>query len=313
MQGLLQGNPLMKMGPATNHRNFVSLEDVVFPRTGMHWEDDPPPADPPPTDTPPTDDWRAGLDPEVASHPSMKDFKSLGDVAKSWVNVQNLIGMDKIPIPPTEDSPAWNEVYARLGRPESADKYEIEVPTDLPDNMPYSKELETQFREKAFSLGLSGKAVKDLYKWYIDTNKAEFTQTIEATNSAIQQHREKAEGELRKEWGSAYDSKVKDAQALVSQFADEKDLSVLQQVGNHPAIVRFMAKVAGALGEDTLKRGTPRGDYLTPDQAQADIAKVMGNAKHPYFIKGHPEHKIAVDRMAQLELMAYGKEDKPVK
>jgi hypothetical protein len=305
----------MNQGPAKS--SFVSLEDVVFPRVGLYWEDgggDPPAdpsADPAP---PPADDWRAGLDPEIASHPSMKDFKSLGDVAKSWVNVQSLIGVDKIPIPAAEDSAAWNEVYKRLGRPESADGYELDAPSDLPEGLPYSKDLEKEFREKAFAAGLSARAVKEIFNWYIGAQKADFTRITEQTNASLQQYREAAEGELKKEWGMAYDSKVKDAQSLVTSFADEKDLGVLKQIGNNPAVVRFLAKIAGVMGEDTIRPGgSPRGDFLTPQAAQSEISKVMGDSKHPYFHRNHPEHKLAVDRMAQLELMAYGKEDKPVK
>ena len=53
-------------------------------------------------------------------------------LAKSYINATQMIGKDKVAVPnknSTEDQ--WNEVYDKLGRPESADKYSLNAKSEV--------------------------------------------------------------------------------------------------------------------------------------------------------------------------------------
>ena len=58
-----------------------------------------------------------------------------------------MIGQDKVAVPnknSTEDQ--WNEVYDKLGRPESADKYSLDIKSDV---VPFDNGAIKQFAENA--------------------------------------------------------------------------------------------------------------------------------------------------------------------
>src|SRR5947209_19762841 len=74
-------------------------------------------------------DWRAGLDPAIAKDPSLASIKDVGALAKGYIEGQKFVG-GSIRLPndkmkPEETEKAWNDIYGKLGRPESADKYDL--------------------------------------------------------------------------------------------------------------------------------------------------------------------------------------------
>jgi len=253
-------------------------------------------------------DWKSGYEPEVANHPSMASFKSHADVAKSWVNAQKLIGADKIIVPNDKTTDTeWNGIYSKLGRPEKADGYKF---SELkPKNIGINADFQKKFSEKAHALGLLPKQVDGMFSWYVNevdgfegesiAKRAEFRQTSEAS--------------LRNEWGNAFDSKMRAAQEAFNAMSggDEESAKLLtadigggQKLGNHPVFLKIFAKIGESLGEDVLKTGEVRNATMTPDNAKAEMLKVMGDPKGPYFDLNHPEHNLMVQRMLQLTLMA---------
>ena len=95
-------------------------------------------------------DWKATLDPTIAADPSIQHIASVDAMAKSYINAQKMVGAEKIAVPgswATEED--WNGVYAKLGRPEAPDKYELELPDDA------NQEFSDWVRNTAHSVGLS--------------------------------------------------------------------------------------------------------------------------------------------------------------
>lgn len=55
-----------------------------------------------------------------------KGWKAPKDLLKSYRELENMESK-RISIPADDDAEAWNKLYAKLGRPETADKYDIGV------------------------------------------------------------------------------------------------------------------------------------------------------------------------------------------
>ena len=75
-----------------------------------------------------TSSWKDSISEEYRADPNIEKFTEIDALAKSYINATKMIGQDKIAIPnnnSTEDQ--WDEVYAKLGRPESADKYALDA------------------------------------------------------------------------------------------------------------------------------------------------------------------------------------------
>ena len=257
------------------------------------------------TDLPTTQvqDWRAGLDVSVKEHPSLKNFKSPGDLAKSWVEAQKLIGRDKIPVPGEKATKEdWDMVFERLGRPKDKDGYAI-PDMKAPEGFPaQDKEFMDTFKAKAHELGMLPQQVNELYKWYMQQSFDQYNQF----NSSRVDERGKAETTLRKAWGKAFEQNFTIAEQAVNKYASPKFIDKLKKSGmnNDPDMIQFIADMAKNFSEDKIA-GRPQGLTLSPEEALSEIAKINGDKTHPYWHKQHPENKYAQQKMKGLFEMAH--------
>lgn len=269
------------------------------------------------------EDWKEGLSEDIRSHPSLEAYNPEKgmvsvpvDLVKSYVGQQSLIGKDKIPLPgenATDED--WNEVWTRLGRPETAEGYDLKKPEGLAEEIEYSEELVGEFKGECHKMGILPSQAQKLLDWFMGTN----TKHLETLSNASKEYFQKSETELRKEWGAAYTQNVGLAQAAFNHFSKamgaegEKAITSLMEetgLGDHPLIMRFFSKIGEAIGEDVIA-GKPKGMIMAPEQALAEIAKIQGDANGPYYKKDHPEHTFMVQKMADLFKMAYPEEEKP--
>src|SRR3990167_4888778 len=78
-------------------------------------------------------EWKNFLPEDLRNEQSLKHINDIPAAIKSYINAQKMVGADKFLVPnkyATDDE--WNGVYAKLGRPESPDKYDIKVPEGKP-------------------------------------------------------------------------------------------------------------------------------------------------------------------------------------
>ena len=255
----------------------------------------------------PTPDWREGLDPSVKEHPSIKNFKSPGDLAKSWVEAQKLIGRDKIPVPGEKATKEdWDMVFDRLGRPKTLDGYVIPE-VKMPDGYPVPKEeFIKEFKGKALELGLLPAQVKNLYEWFMNNEANTYNQYHQERNTS----RITAENALRKSWGKAFEQNYAIAEQAVNKYGTEGFIEKLKASGlnNDPDMIQFISSMAKNMQEDTIA-GRPLGLTLSPEEAKAEINKIQAEAMkdrtHPMNDKRHPEHDAFKLKWKSLHQMAY--------
>jgi len=246
-------------------------------------------------------DWKGSIAEDLRGNPHLGTFKSVDDLAKSWIGAQKLIGKEKLPVPTDKDGKEiWDTVYARLGRPESAKGYklpELQAPEGFPTLQ--GKELEG-ILGKAHELGLNNKQIGELYKTFMEGEFGKYNGFIEEKSNG----KLNAETQLRKEWGKAYEEKVLKAKGILANYADDDIRGMVEEgLGNDPRFIRFLGNIAGKLSEDGL--GGKGGSLsMSPDEAMSEIARIKGeamtNPKHPYINKEHPEHDMMVQKMNKL-------------
>lgn len=242
--------------------------------------------------------WRDGLDPELKDHPSLANFKDPKDLAKSWVNAQKLIGKDKLVLPGKNATPQdWEQVFDKLGRPKSPEGYNI--PTDYAPPELTSPEGLRDYQGIAHKLGLMPAQAEGLYKWWADQQIGVMNQ-MEEQNTNLQKE---TESTLRKEWGYAYESKLKDANRVIRQFNSEEDAQYIQgKFGNDPVMIKFLTRMGGKIAEDGII-GKGESNFLSPEEALLEISKIRAN---PAYLDGNnPEQKLLAARVRQLSKMAY--------
>jgi hypothetical protein len=254
------------------------------------------------------ENWKDALPEDVRKLPTIAALKTVPDAITMLLAGQKMVGAGKVAIPGKDAGEAeWGAVHDALGRPKTADDYQIAAPKDLPPGFAIDDGLAKGFRETAHKLGLLPAQVQGLFGWFVGENAKAFAGQADAGAAQLAE----TNAALRKEWGFAYDRKLAVALKAVTAFGGADLVGLLNQtgLGNHPVIIKMMAKVGEKIGEDPILAGTPAAGEgaQTPLAAQEKILELQGDKEFraAYTAKEHPGHAAALLRMQRLHEQAY--------
>lgn len=204
-------------------------------------------------------DWVAGL--QVEDNRTLveaKQWKSADDAIRSYreleTDANNALKV------PEADAPAeeWNAFYGKLGRPESADKYELKLNTEtVPEGFPYDEKSAIEFRTWAHEAGLTPAQAQTLHDKFVGYQAGSFTASREALA--------KAEGDTHREivmqWGDpdtdGYKQNLEYTSRAIGQLGLKDELTRLGALSADgavlsPKIAFALSKVGKEMyGEDT--------------------------------------------------------------
>ena len=254
----------------------------------------------------PTSSWKDSISEDFRNDPSIEKFTEIDALAKSYINATKMIGQDKIVIP-TKNSgqEAWDEAYAKLGRPESADKYALNIESEA---VAMDEGAIKSFAEQSHKLGLNNTQAQGILEFYKNNMESNMQRATVDTETAQAQ----AETELRAEWGKEFDSNVSKASALAKANMNPEILDLQMQdgtrIGDHPEIIKGFAKIAGMLSEDKLV-STESESVNSMKDIQSEISAITNDTTGPYWNNKHPDHAKMVQQVYTLREMAQPKED----
>ena len=277
-------------------------------------------------------DWFAALPDDIRSHESVANFagKPIEELARQRIGDhgfisrsiripdegapddvrdafhEKLISVDGVVRMPNDDSSDEDRsaFFAKLGRPEAADKYEFTIPEDvkLPEGVDYAGgDLEAWFRENSFAQGLTQKQAATQWEGYVRMQ-------AEALNAAAAKSAE-SERALRAEWGDRYDANMGSATATIEQLAKTvaKDkgaefISELEQsgLGNHPVMARVFHEIGKHLLEDTALRDLANGGGEAAGLSQIDEQIAELQSSDAYQDGRHADHKRVTEKVNSL-------------
>lgn len=242
-------------------------------------------------------DWRTEIPREIRDETTQKKiFKDVPDLKtlfKNYYEAQTYMG-NAVKIP-KEDAPfeEWDKFYGKL-RPGTPEGYKV----NRPSNGEWDDKTEKKFLMQAHTMGLTNKQVQGIFDW-LGT----------FTDEALREggiRLEKTTEELQKEWGSNYARNVAYAQRTVQQVGGDEIKQLLDDtgLGNHPAFVRFFAKIGKELAEDGI---IPGGIMGIPGREEAlqKIAELKNDRKGPYWDVNHPDHITTIQKVEELYKLVY--------
>jgi len=224
-----------------------------------------------------------------------KKFTSLGALSKSYANLERQIGnSNKVAVPSDHSTPEeWDSFYNRLGRPETAEGYELKKPESLRDDL-WSEDAAKEYSTFAHKLGLTKSQATELAAWQQGRVGGEVTKHDEA----LAANQAESIAALKKEWGAEYATNVASAKRGAN-LAGGQEL-VDHPLANDPIFIRAMAKIGGMVKEDGTG-GLRGGGVGGMGKGPADeIAAIRADPKHPYHHGSHRDHMTAVLRMGEL-------------
>jgi hypothetical protein len=235
--------------------------------------------------------------------PKTKSVKT-EDLGKAYINLEKLLGREKVPVPVSEDdAEGWERLYRAAGKPEKPDDYQFKRPEKLPDGLPYDEDTEKAFKDWAHMNGLNKKQAANLYDAYVKTQ----IERHAAWDTQVKQTRAQAEMALRREFGNGYEQKLNQAKMALRQYADPDYFQWLDESGqgNSPQMIRVWARIGEQLGGETRLQGRPQAQANPADLDRA-IAEFRDKHKEALFTRDHPDHGMRVKEYNKLFEARFG-------
>lgn len=211
------------------------------------------------------DGWRAQLPETQRDNEAFTGFEKIGDFADDYLStkesVSDLQGKLDNSIPKLSDNPTDEEKAAFLtamGRPEEVGGYEFNRPSELPEGIDYSDEVEASFKAKFHELGLSSQQASGLYDHYMNFwlggMKAELDNREAASKTASDA--------LKTEMGAEYTANMALMDKAVMKFGGDEFKKYMDdsKMGNDAAIIKTFINIGKAMSEDTLILGDKGAD-----------------------------------------------------
>ena len=232
---------------------------------------------------------------------ALDNFNNMEDFVKSYLHAQKLVGADKIPVPnkhATEED--WNEVFKRLGAPDTPDGYKYNIKDQELDQTQVK-----EFNKAAHKLGLLPKQAEGLIKFYNEMN-GNIASSQEETAAQAQLQ---TETELKKEYGPQFAKRLDQAKKLAvnslgSDFLENTYLKDGSRLGDNIKVIKAFSELADKLSEDEIIKGDG-SDYMTAKDIEKEINELTQEGS-AYWIKTHPNHNKAVQEVLKLREMLNG-------
>ena len=237
--------------------------------------------------------WRNSLDEDVRADKSLESFKSLKDLAKSFVATKKMVGKDRVAVPTDKSSEAeWGEFYKAAGRPETVADYGLKITNDVPKeiaDLVLPKDRLEKWQERFYKNGISKKAANQLLNEFV----GDVMTDIHNDGLAKEQQMVELKDGLYKEWGSAYDQKVHLGNVAIEvgvKGDEDFKAAVIEEVNKNPILIKLMANIGGEFAEH---KSPNFANIPTPSDIDMKINEEM--AKPAYMNRDDPGHKNAVN------------------
>ena len=242
-----------------------------------------------------TSNWLDNLPAEVKEVKALQNFKSVEELAKSYANLNSLLGKRFNDLSPEEV-----EVFnSKLGRP--ADKSQYVLPDEL------NQDAATWLKDTAYSLGLKQDQAKKIADDLVLINRAEKDKAIAARNQMLSQATEV----LQKEFGAAYDARLNVARKAVENFGGESVKKLLNDtgLGNHPDVIKMFANIGKNLLEDRILTSETQQTFkTTPAEARFRLTELTKSKEFVNALVNPnlPNHAEVKKQYNELQDAAYG-------
>jgi len=241
------------------------------------------------------------LDDDVKNDPNISKYKgNFVNMAKGHIELAKLVGRKGVIVPAENATDEERSTfYNSLGRPETADAYKLAPLENAHKELITTPETEKEYKELAHKIGLTQAQAEALNTWQatrlnqalINRDKAE----TEAMNEAVKA--------LRQEWAGQFDANTALANKVVLKFGGQGAIDAFGDLGNNPAVMKFLANIGKKISEDALNRGEHSDLAMTTQIAQSKLKDI--NAKIMATEQTDPSYPDLIKEKNNLYQLAY--------
>lgn len=239
--------------------------------------------------------WMEGFDDDLRGYVETKGFKDPAALAESYQNLEKLRGVPAESLMQWPSDPSDREamlpVYAKMGMPETADKYTNVLGDGFDD------EVFKSVAEQAHALGLGDGQFQGLQ------------QIMAEQSQAVMEQQENEAAEAFDNWKSGNEEGFNNAARLMADVGMTEESLEGLLAGDKSAMYDFLAKVAARTGEAQVIHGDPpqgEGFSMSPSAAKQKVSELMADEEFmkQYTSASKKVRQPAIDRMMKLQEIA---------
>lgn len=236
--------------------------------------------------------WRDSLPDDLKEVQTLTKFNDVASLARGYVNAEQLIGRDKIPMPRTDDE--YIQVYRRLGAPEAIDGYTLDPKNFEQYGQGALDDLQA-FKQMALDAGLTDKQATKLFNAYVSN----VSNTLHNAEVEFEVAKQAAKDTLIQKYGKGYETLMQNANKALAYLASPGLIAQIGEsgLGNNVEFIEMFAEVSKKFVEE---RGIDKsqGNQISVAQLNEELAKLTS---HPaYFDGSHPEHALIVQKAQRI-------------
>lgn len=234
-------------------------------------------------------------DDALRTDPTLKNIKDIRTLARQVVSGESTIGKlsggREFTILPNEQSTdeERSEHYTKLGRPPSAEDYELGK-VQMPDGVPKDDKFIAKMGQALFEGGASKPLAQRLLKDYMEYS----AESMKAMDTEDKIGNAEANKQLHTLLGSAYDTKMASANVAIEAIARPIDNdfaeTLKKEIPYDVPAMQMLAKMGEMISEDPGLKGTPAVEGFTPADAREKANEIMND---PYYVTDRPKDKPA--------------------
>ncbi len=227
---------------------------------------------------------------------TLSKFQRPEALAKSYAHLEKLRGY-----PDTADSARMAAFRTAVGLPATAEEFAMQRPDHTPDEL-WDEELVNQLSGVAYEYGVPPRALAALAERYTSEGR----KFMERCQLEQAQAVARAEAELQRTWGPAYESNLDTISSFLKTMSERAGVNLGNLVENpalraNPDFARLMLEMAGLMDEAPLHTGQQ------PDH-KGEAHRIAHDPTHPlheaYMRTSHPQHRYANE---QYDRLAFGR------
>lgn len=241
-------------------------------------------------------DWKAKIPESHRDKGFWNNVRDETDLYNQFAELQKYRGQSiKVPAEGAGESD-WENIYAKLGRPESAEAYEVHM-RDYDGQLQWAEGSEDWVKNTAHKLGLNNRQVQTLVDSYGELILSSATQAKQERNQAIES--------LKGEFGDLYERKLTLGERALKKIGGEEFAEYVDANGwnQDPVMVKAMMKMGSLFEESNWIDG--RVGSMNKSEAEAKLRAITSDRNHAYWIGHHPDHANALKDVQALEDIVY--------
>lgn len=248
--------------------------------------------------------WKQFVSQDLAKSPTMQKYANtvdgLNDALKAHLELQKMMGHDKVPVPKgPDDLAAMAQFKKAFNIPQDPEGYNLKDP-EYPESMKGVTVDKKGFSSIVHRYNLTPEQAKGIWSEYTSMIQGLYTKHQQDFDSKMTDVR----NQLRMKWGDAYDTKVELGQMVVNKFTEDQgeNEEITALLAQSPVGIKFLARIGDQFRENKIGDFKYQTNSVTPEEAQKEIDDIRNNPMHPYNNDKatEPERRRAIDYVNSL-------------